>query len=181
MHLSREGSVLREILQRRTRLIVEWARDGAPLRAGHVYIAPPDHHLLVDGEFRCKLSRGKRVCYARPAADVLFTSAAAALGRRVVAVVLSGAGHDGADGALAIRHAGGTVLAQSPEGSAVPGMPRAVIECGGMDLVVPLDGVARALISLVMVRGTAQVLGLQKTAVDLPEKRPLLAFRRVRR
>ena len=161
MHLSAgHPSVLRDVLQRRTRLLVEWASEGARLRPGHVYIAPTDHHLLVNAKFVCELSGSSKVSYTRPAADVLFTSAAAALGGRVLGVVLTGAGQDGATGAVAIRAAGGTVLAQAPDSSDSRGMPTAAIERGGTDLVVPLDSVSAALISLVMVRGTAEVLGI---------------------
>jgi two-component system chemotaxis response regulator CheB len=148
MHLSRNGSVLREILQRRTPLVVEWARDRTRLRPGHVYLAPPDEHLLVNEDFRCELSGSVRVCYARPAADVLFTSAAAAFGPRVVGVILSGAGRDGTNGALAIRESGGTVLAQSPASSVMSGMPAAAIDRGGTDLIVHVDNIASALLSL---------------------------------
>src|SRR5215470_9803219 len=68
LHLTSEG-VLREVLQRRTRLIVEWARAGTRLRPGHVYIAPPDQHLLINADLACELSATSRVAFVRPAAD----------------------------------------------------------------------------------------------------------------
>ena len=150
MHLAPStASPLCDILQRSTRLTVEWARQGSRLRPGHVYIAPPDQHLLVNANFSCRLSLATKVSWVRPAADVLFASAAAAFGSRVLGVVLSGAGQDGANGAVAIHDAGGTVVAQAPDSSEVSGMPTAAIDRGGTDLVVPLDSVASTLINLV--------------------------------
>jgi two-component system chemotaxis response regulator CheB len=119
-------SVLAEIIARRTRLSVSAATHGAPLRRHHVYVAPPDHHLLVaDG--RVVLNTGPKENSARPAIDVLFRSVAEQYGARGAAVVLSGALSDGAAGAAAVAAAGGLVLVQDPSDAAVPSMPAAAL------------------------------------------------------
>lgn len=151
VHMARTApSVLTGILGRVAKLPVETARDGAPLKAGHAYVAPPDQHLLVhDGAIR--LSHGPRENRHRPAVDPLFRAAARAYGRSVIGVVLSGNLDDGAAGLHAIHRAGGTTIVQSPEDAIFRGMPSSAIEGGPVDHVVPaseigalLDRLARA-------------------------------------
>jgi two-component system chemotaxis response regulator CheB len=117
-------SLLAEILDRETPLPVRAAADGDVLRAGHVYVAPPDRHLRIDAG-RVRLDRGPKESNVRPAIDPLFRSAAAEHGRRAIAVVLSGSLSDGADGAAAVAAAGGTVLVQDPGDAVVSSMPEA--------------------------------------------------------
>src|SRR5438105_2867674 len=94
-------SVLPELLSRAGPLLAAHARDGEPSHPGHIYVAPPDHHLtLEDGVMR--VARGPRENRMRPAIDPLFRSAARVYGRRVVGVILSGALHDGVAGLMAV-------------------------------------------------------------------------------
>jgi two-component system chemotaxis response regulator CheB len=117
-------SLLAQIIARQTRLPVSQAMAGERLRAGHVYVAPPDWHLLVrSGHIR--LDRGPKENGVRPAIDPLFRSVADAYGERAVAVVLSGSLNDGAAGAAAVAAAGGAVLVQAPDDAIVPSMPEA--------------------------------------------------------
>jgi two-component system chemotaxis response regulator CheB len=119
-------SVLANIIARRTRLSVNTAHDGDVLRAGHIYVAPPDHHLVV-APGRVLLDRGPKENGARPAIDPLFRSIASSCGPRGAAVVLSGALADGASGAAMVAGAGGVVIVQDPKDASVPSMPEAAI------------------------------------------------------
>src|SRR5947209_7433882 len=105
------ASVLPEILSRSGPLLASHARDGEPTYPGHVYVAPPDLHLLV-APGQARLSHGARENGFRPAIDVLFRSAARTYAARVVAVVLTGSLYDGVAGLLAIRAAGGIAVVQ---------------------------------------------------------------------
>jgi two-component system chemotaxis response regulator CheB len=145
----RHRSLMAEILDRRTALQVREAQEGDDLRAGTVYIAPPDHHLLVNGDGTLSLSQSKLVHFVRPSADLLFESMAASYGDRAIAVVLTGSGKDGSLGVEGVRKMGGTVIAQDVESAQFGGMPTAAIETGCVDFVLPLDEIASALITLV--------------------------------
>lgn len=114
-------------------------------RSGHIYFAPGDQHLsLVDRglSIGMNLDHGPEVNFCRPAADVLFSSAASVYGASTVAVVLSGMGNDGCAGALSISRAGGYVFAQDRASSAVWGMPGAVVESGAAQYVLPIPDIA---------------------------------------
>lgn len=130
-----------------TMLRVKVADEGDPLQPGGVYVAPDDRHLRVTEELRASLSKDAPIAGLRPAADALFRSAAA-FGSSCLAVVLSGMGRDGVDGARAIRDAGGQVIAQDAATSVVYGMPKAVVEEGLSDGGVPIDGIAAAMLEV---------------------------------
>jgi two-component system chemotaxis response regulator CheB len=131
-----------------SRLDVREAVDGAPLRAGRVLLAPTGRHLLVaDGVAR--LSDAPPVDTFKPSVTPLFASAARVYGARACGVLLTGMGRDGAEGLRAIKDAGGPTIAQDEATSAVFGMPRAAIELGAVDRVLPLDDIPRALVELV--------------------------------
>jgi two-component system, chemotaxis family, protein-glutamate methylesterase/glutaminase len=134
-----------EILAKRTALPVKEAAQGERARAGHVYIAPPNRHLLVNAAGRLELTQTELVHFVRPSADLLFESAAAAYGERAIAVVLSGTGHDGSMGVKAIKKTGGTVIVQDARDAEFGGMPAAALATGMVDFVLPLDEIAPAL------------------------------------
>jgi len=114
------------------------------LRPGAVYVADDDHHLLVRRGF-VAVGSGPPENGCRPSVDVLFRSVAQEYGSLAAAVVLTGMGRDGARGALAIREAGGEVLVQDEQTSAIFGMPKAAIEIGAATRVLPAPDMARAL------------------------------------
>ena len=144
-------SFLAEILRRRVLLAVVQAGGGELPAPGTVYLAPPDHHLLVRPWGGLALSEAPPVHFVRPSADLLFASLAECVGERAVAVVLSGTGRDGAEGVCAIKRHGGTVFAQDGDAE-FGGMPRAARDTGAVDRVLPLAAIAPALVELTAIR-----------------------------
>ena len=138
----RHRSLMADILSRRTGLQVNQANDNDRMSSGTVYIAPPDHHLLVNADRTLSLSHSELVHFVRPSADLLFESVAASFKERAIAVVLTGSGSDGNLGVRAIHKMGGTVIAQDEKSSEFFGMPDASIQTGGVDFVLPLDEIA---------------------------------------
>ena len=112
-------------------------------RPGTVYLAPPDQHLVVGPTGHLATERTTRVNFTRPAADPLFLSAARAHGPRILALVLSGHGQDGARGLVAVKAAGGTTIVQEPATCAAPAMPAAAIRSGAADFDSPARGAPR--------------------------------------
>jgi two-component system, chemotaxis family, protein-glutamate methylesterase/glutaminase len=142
------ASQLAEILNRDTPLQVVQAEARKLIEAGTVYIAPPDYHLVVGAFGRIGLTQGEKVRFSRPSADVLFLTVAETYGTHAIAVVLTGAGTDGAIGAAAIRKAGGIVIAQDEATSEHFSMPGATIELVHPEFVLPLEAIAGQLIRL---------------------------------
>jgi len=118
------------------------------LDADHVYLAPPDRHMLIKRKGVLTLTDSELVNFVRPSADLLFESVAAAYGPRALAVVLTGSGRDGALGVTAIKQRGGTVVAQDEASSEFFGMPSAAIKTGAVDHVLPLEDIAPRLVML---------------------------------
>jgi two-component system chemotaxis response regulator CheB len=157
LHLAPDHeSMLPGILARRTTLAVESARDGDALGPGRVVVAPPGRHVLIASDLRIALIESGAFPPSRPSADLLLTTLATAAGARVIAVILSGKGHDGATGATAVHRFGGTVLATDAASSQSFSMPAAAIARDhAIDHIVDLDALASLLIELV----TAPTLG----------------------
>jgi two-component system chemotaxis response regulator CheB len=145
----RHRSLMADILARRTQLKVKEAEEGERLIPGVALIAPPNRHLLVNPDATISLTQTELVHFLRPSADLLFESVAASFRERVIAVVLTGTGTDGAAGLGAIKKMGGTVLAQDRNSSEFFGMPGAAIETGNVDFVLPLEEISSALKTLV--------------------------------
>jgi two-component system, chemotaxis family, protein-glutamate methylesterase/glutaminase len=143
-------SMMAEILGRRTALAVRQAADGDRIAPGGVWVAPPAHHMLVNGDGTLSLTRTELVHFVRPSADLMFDSMAAGYLERSIAVVLTGTGVDGEMGVRAVKKVGGTVIAQDQASSEYFGMPGAAIKTGCVDLILPLNEIAPTLIELVM-------------------------------
>lgn len=107
-----------------------FASTGELLHSGVIYVAPAEHHVVINPDATLGVSSRDRVCFVRPSIDWLFESAAGSFGERAVAVVLSGANADGAVGARCIARAGGRVIVQDPDTCEYPQMPNAVIATG---------------------------------------------------
>jgi len=141
-HIGVNRSRLPEMLERSGPLPARHASQGDTLRPGMVYIAPPDHHMIIiDGA--AGLTRGPRENWARPAIDPLFRSAADLYGRGVVGVVLTGALNDGTAGLHAVRQRGGIGIVQDPADALCADMPRSALQHAGADFCVPLAEIPR--------------------------------------
>ncbi|WP_448266489.1 chemotaxis protein CheB [Nostoc sp. DSM 114159] len=152
-HLAPEHpSFMAEILSRRTDITVKQAQEGDSLTPGTAYVAPPDRHLLVNGDGTLSLSQSELVHFLRPSADLLFESVAATYKDRAMALVLSGTASDGAIGIEAIKKMGGTVIVQDVKTAEFAGMPSAAINTGNVDFILPLDEISTTLVSLVMAK-----------------------------
>lgn len=134
-------SRLVELLNAHSPLPVVEPDDKEPILPGHVYLAPPNYHLLVERGF-FSLSLDPPVCFARPSIDVLFESLADSYGAAGVAVMLTGSNNDGAAGAHAVKRAGGRVLVQDPATAKAPEAPRAVMALTSVDAILPLEEIA---------------------------------------
>jgi two-component system chemotaxis response regulator CheB len=129
---------------------VKEAEDGETLRAGLALIAPGDFHMLLrhsGGRYYVSVKTGPRVCYQRPSVDVLFSSVADAAGAFAVGVLLTGMGNDGAQGLLKMRRAGAHTIAQDEATCVVYGMPREAVQLGAAAQILPLPGIAEAMLT----------------------------------
>ncbi len=138
LHVSPTGtSVLPSILARACSLPVASPFDGEPILPGHVYVAPPDSHLIVEDAL-LRLSQAPRENGHRPAIDPTMRSAAAAFDDRTIGIVLSGSRDDGTAGLMAIKAAGGLAVVQDPDEALYPAMPRSAMEHVTVDAVLPI-------------------------------------------
>ncbi len=132
---------------------VSLAHDREVPEQGHVYIAPAERHLVIRktaGQYQMELNDDPPLHFLKPSVDKLFSSAAAVLKDKALAVILTGMGKDGAEGAIAIRRAGGSMIAQDEESCIVFGMPKAVIEAGAAQAIISLDRIGKAIAASVL-------------------------------
>lgn len=148
-HMSPEGpGLLAPLLDRAGPMKAAEAVDGAPIERGRIYVARPDHHLILsDGHMR--VVRGPRENRSRPAVDPLFRSAALEYGPRVIGVVLTGSLDDGAAGLAAVKKCGGTAIVQDPKDALFASMPRSALQAVQADHVVAASAIARVLTRVV--------------------------------
>ncbi|WP_449447020.1 chemotaxis protein CheB [Thermomonas brevis] len=139
IHLPRDRpSQLAELMASAAALPVAEAEDKQPIAPGQVLLAPPDYHLMVEDTGHVALSTDAPQLYSMPSIDVLFESAAHAWRHELLAIVLTGASADGAQGAVAVRRAGGRVWVQDPDEAEMPVMPAAALAAAGADAVLTL-------------------------------------------
>jgi two-component system chemotaxis response regulator CheB len=154
-HRGRETyETLASVLQVKCEIAIREAEDKMPFVAPGVYLAPADYHLLLEhGEVaHLALSTEEPVGFSRPSIDVLFDSAAATYGRRLLGVVLTGANKDGSTGLARIHAVGGTSWVQDPTTAESPAMPEAALLSVPSALMLPLDAIGPALVRLVRAR-----------------------------
>jgi two-component system, chemotaxis family, protein-glutamate methylesterase/glutaminase len=144
LHPRQDRSFIQQ-LDHRSALTIKEADEKESIEAGHVYIAPPNYHLLIEDDRTFSLSVDEKVNYARPAIDVLFESAADVYGDGVIGVILTGANEDGARGLRSIKARGGLAIVQDPETAEAPAMPQAAIAATHVDHVLALPEIARLL------------------------------------
>ena len=131
---------------------VSYAHSGEEPQLGHVYFAPPDHHLTLCADGRMDLNKKPKVHHSRPAANPLFESAAAIYGSHVIGVVLTGGDSDGADGLRSITSAGGIGIVQSPAEACDPSMPIAAMREDHPQYILPVEEIGPLLSKLVSSR-----------------------------
>lgn len=149
-HMSADttGKALLRVLDRHSPLECTQPVDGEKFRRGQIYLALPDHHLMIDEE-TIQLTKGARENRSRPSIDPLFRSAAVAHGNRVTGVILTGYLDDGAAGLDAIHRCGGVCVVQDPDDAAYPDMPRNALKATDVNHCVPLARLGALLTELV--------------------------------
>ena len=148
VHIPNDGSsILPQVLTSAGPLQALHPVDGQAIQQGRVYVAPSDHHLLVD-DGHMKLTRGPRENRHRPAIDPLFRTAARSYGSRVVAILLSGLMDDGAAGLMAVRMRGGLAVVQDPAEAVYAEMPARAIQYSGADCILRVEDMAKLIVKL---------------------------------
>jgi two-component system, chemotaxis family, protein-glutamate methylesterase/glutaminase len=139
--------ILPQVLNRANKIYAAHAYDNEPIKPNRIYVARPDHHLIINPD-KVRVTRGPKENRFRPAVDPLFRSAAYTYGNRVVGVVLSGALDDGTAGLWTIKHYGGIAVVQDPDDAEVSSMPENAIRQVKVDHIVPVSQIADLLVRL---------------------------------
>ncbi|MEX2334962.1 MAG: chemotaxis protein CheB [Pseudohongiella sp.] len=149
-HMSADntGEALLRVLNNSSNLTCIHATDELVFKSGYIYLAPPDHHMLVV-KTKILVTKGARENRSRPAIDPLFRSAAVAYGNRVIGIILTGYLDDGTSGMVAIKRCGGVCIAQDPADASYPDMPQSVINNVGADHCLPITQMGALLSELV--------------------------------
>ena len=159
--------LLTSLLQDRTPLPVCEVEDKAPIEAGHVYVAPPDYHLLVESGY-FSLSTDDPVRFSRPSIDVTLQSAADTYGDRAVGVVLTGANADGASGLKRVFDRGGLALVQLPVTAESPAMPAAALASVPKARAMTISEIAAVIAGLAIRSATQSTQSMQPTRAEGP-------------
>lgn len=148
-HISpKSDNYLVEILQKTSNLKIQEAEEKEKIKAGNIYIAPPNYHLLIEEDLTTSLSTEERISFARPSVDVLFESAAYVYTSKLIGVILTGANKDGASGMKKIKELGGTAIVQNPDTAEVNSMPIAAIRSVNVDYVLNLEEIGPKIVEL---------------------------------
>jgi two-component system chemotaxis response regulator CheB len=147
LHIGAHSSIIPELMAARGPMPAAYAQHRQELEPGRIYVAPPDHHMLLVDDRVC-LNRGAKEHHSRPAIDPLFLSAALSRGADVIGVVLTGRLDDGTFGLQAVKRCGGIAVVQDPADADEPSMPRSALENVEVDHCVRLTDMAPLLSSL---------------------------------
>lgn len=132
-------SILADLISARTKIPVKDAEDKDVILPDHIYLAPPNYHLLIETNFHFSLDASEKIHFSRPSIDVTFESIAESFGDKVIGILVSGANADGALGLKAIRQAGGLTIAQDPATAEVDYMPKQAIIIGAADKILTTE------------------------------------------
>ncbi len=141
LHRRTGESLLPNLLRHKTAWQVKEADEKETLRTGTIYVAPADYHLLIEKDKSFSLDYSEKINYSRPSIDVTFEAAADVYGRAVMALLLSGANHDGTVGLQKIKEGGGFVMVQDPDEASVRYMPQYALTQLTADSVVKISEV----------------------------------------
>lgn len=145
-------------LNNSSRVPVEVATDGCRLVQGRAWVAPDDRHIVITPDRTIRVTDTPPIGHHRPSGTALFTSLATTFGRGAIGVILTGMGRDGCDGLCTVRASGGRVIAQDETTSLIFGMPRAVIDAGVADEVLPVHAIAGRLVAMASRTGGPEAL-----------------------
>lgn len=148
LHIDSYDSHMPALASRRSALVASYGTDGDGIEPRHIYFAPPDHHLMLEGR-TMRLSQSAKENYVRPAIDPLFRSAALTWDGPLIGVILTGMLDDGASGLRVLKQCGGVAVVQDPDDSDSPSMPKAALAAADVDHCVPLAAMGALLTSLV--------------------------------
>lgn len=181
LHVGTHKSELPALLNQVGGMPARHAREGETIEAGHIYVAPPDHHLVIEPG-RISLTKGPRENWARPAIDPLFRTAADVYGASVIGVILTGALNDGTAGLYEVAQAGGTTIVQNPADAVNPSMPESALAHVAVDHCLPLAGIGELLTRLVQMQPTLPAVSAapprqqpqeEKMAAEFTQHRPV--------
>ena len=155
LHIGSHKSDLPWLLGRLGTMSASHAVHGEEIRAGHIFVAPPDHHMTVESGKVC-LTKGPRENMARPAIDPMFRSAARTYGANVIGVILTGGLNDGTAGLYEVKAQGGLTIVQDPSDAVGASMPKSAIANVAVDYVLTVPEIAPLLVQLVAERSPAE-------------------------
>ncbi len=150
-HISADatGNVLLDKLNKLETLKCQHAKSGNTLKPGNLYLAPSDHHMLIDGNRKILVTKGAHENRSRPGIDPLFRSAAVAFGSGVIGILLTGYLDDGTSGMKAIKKCGGICIVQDPDDAEYPDMPRNALNNVKVDYCLPIAEMGALLLKIV--------------------------------
>lgn len=173
-------SYMPALLTRAGRLPAQHAEDGLRIEKGNIYIAPPDHHILIE-KGRMRLSHGPKENRHRPAVDPLFRTAAEAYNSRVIGIILTGTLDDGTMGLRAVKDSGGVTIVQDPSDALYPDMPRNALQTAHPDYSLPLEKLRKMLPRLIQEPVNEKVIERFKDKGMKPENKKIKSGRKINR